>query len=83
MEKPDPTCPSCQKPAKFFREINNAVEFWECEATHMFVVDKKPPPRVTAAAAAAATAANAENEGREKPADGGLDASPAEPAKTS
>lgn len=76
MEKPDPTCPSCQKPAKFFREINNAVEFWECEATHMFVVDKKPPPRVTAAAAAASAA-------RETPPDAGLDASPAEPAKTS
>ncbi|MBC8134006.1 MAG: hypothetical protein H7X95_13565 [Deltaproteobacteria bacterium] len=57
MEKPDPTCPTCHKPAKFLRDINSVVEFWECEATHMFVVDKKPPPKITAAAAAAAAAA--------------------------
>lgn len=57
MEKPDPICPACQKPAKFLREINGAVEFWECEASHMFVMDKKPPPRVTAAAAREAEAA--------------------------
>jgi hypothetical protein len=87
MEKPDPTCPSCQKPAKFFREINNAVEFWECEATHMFVVNKKPPPRVTAAAAAAAAAATAATAApaaeREAPNEPGPNVAPPERAKTS
>lgn len=54
MEKPpppDPTCPLCKKPAQFARAINAQVEFWECEVKHMFVMDKKPPPRVPAAVA--------------------------------
>ena len=42
---PDPTCPTCKKAAHFSRPINAVVEFWECEDQHMFVVDKKPPPR--------------------------------------
>jgi hypothetical protein len=48
MEKappPDPTCPTCKKTAQFARPINAVVEFWECEDHHMFVVDKKPPPK--------------------------------------
>ena len=42
---PDPTCPICKKAAHVSRSINALVEFWECEDQHMFVVDKKPPPR--------------------------------------
>lgn len=56
MEKappPDPTCPICKKAAAFSRPINAAVEFWECEDHHMFVVDKKPPPKISAAKLAA------------------------------
>ena len=80
MEKPDPSCPSCQKPAKFLREINGAVEFWECEASHMFVMDKKPPPRVTAAAAREAEAAAA-RESEASP--GGTKEAPTAEIKTS
>jgi hypothetical protein len=55
MEKPpppDPTCPLCKKPAQFARPVNARVEFWECEVKHMFVVDKKPPPKVPAGSVA-------------------------------
>jgi hypothetical protein len=55
MEKappPDPSCPTCKKPAVFSRAVNSQVEFWECEAKHMFVVDRKPPARVPVVAAA-------------------------------
>ncbi len=48
-----PSCPTCKKAAQFSREINVQVEFWECEDKHMFVVNKKPPPRVAEPAAAA------------------------------
>lgn len=57
MEKappPDPTCPLCRKAAHFSRPVNAVVEFWECEDKHLFVVDKKPPPRGSAAAPAPA-----------------------------
>jgi hypothetical protein len=40
----------CKKPAQFARAINAQVEFWECETKHMFVMDKKPPPRVPVSA---------------------------------
>lgn len=59
MEKPpppDPTCPICKNPAQLARTVNALVEFWECETKHMFLVDKKPPPRVPAAAAASTPA---------------------------
>jgi hypothetical protein len=47
----------CKKTATFARPINAVVEFWECEDHHMFVVDKKPPPKVSAAKAPPADAA--------------------------
>ena len=52
----------CKKTAAFSRPINAVVEFWECEDKHMFVVDKKPPPKISAAKQAAeASAASAAN----------------------
>jgi hypothetical protein len=55
----------CKKTATLSRPINAVVEFWECEDHHMFVVDKKPPPKVPVAkapvdAAPADSAAKAE-----------------------
>jgi ribosomal protein L37AE/L43A len=52
VEKADPTCPTCHKPAKLSRNVNALVDFWECEDNHMFSVDIAPPPRVSAASAA-------------------------------
>ena len=57
---PDPTCPICKKAAHLSRPINAVVEFWECEDQHVFVVDKKPPPRVPKAPAAAEAEAPSE-----------------------
>jgi hypothetical protein len=48
----DPRCPTCKMAAAFARAVNSQVEFWECEAKHMFVVDRKPPARTPAVAAA-------------------------------